>query len=80
MCMPSVCTDLLNPSLPNRYIYWVLNGLLFRLRSVKMEQRKLNDQANSLVDLAKVSWTDKRHIFQFILVVKFGCAFGLISI
>lgn len=36
-------------------IYWVLNGLVFRLRSVKMEQRKLNDQANSLVDLAKVS-------------------------
>ncbi|XP_070297881.1 small conductance calcium-activated potassium channel protein 2-like isoform X2 [Salvelinus sp. IW2-2015] len=36
-----------------KYIYWVLNGLLFRLRSVKMEQRKLNDQANSLVDLAK---------------------------
>lgn len=31
-----------------------LNGLVFRLRSVKMEQRKLNDQANSLVDLAKV--------------------------
>lgn len=28
---------------------------LFRLRSVKMEQRKLNDQANTLVDLAKVS-------------------------
>lgn len=26
-----------------------------RLRSVKMEQRKLNDQANTLVDLAKVS-------------------------
>lgn len=25
-----------------------------RLRSVKMEQRKLNDQANTLVDLAKV--------------------------
>lgn len=36
-------------------IYWVVNGLVFRLRSVKMEQRKLNDQANSLVDLAKVS-------------------------
>lgn len=27
-----------------------------RLRSVKMEQRKLNDQANTLVDLAKVSF------------------------
>lgn len=32
-----------------------LKILLFRLRSVKMEQRKLNDQANTLVDLAKVS-------------------------
>lgn len=31
--------------------FWIV----FRLRSVKMEQRKLNDQANSLVDLAKVS-------------------------
>lgn len=30
-------------------------SLHFRLRSVKMEQRKLNDQANTLVDLAKVS-------------------------
>lgn len=29
-----------------------------RLRSVKMEQRKLNDQANSLVDLAKVGMQD----------------------
>lgn len=36
--------------------YWALNGLVFRLRSVKMEQRKLNDQANSLVDLAKVRY------------------------
>lgn len=35
-------------------IDWVVDGLVFRLRSVKMEQRKLNDQANSLVDLAKV--------------------------
>ena len=26
-----------------------------RLRSVKMEQRKLSDQANTLVDLSKVS-------------------------
>lgn len=31
---------------------------LCRLRSVKMEQRKLNDQANTLVDLAKVSDDD----------------------
>lgn len=29
--------------------------LLHRLRSVKMEQRKLSDQANTLVDLSKVS-------------------------
>lgn len=35
----------------------VVDGLVFRLRSVKMEQRKLNDQANSLVDLAKVRRT-----------------------
>lgn len=41
-----LCTD--------RLPLWALNGLVFRLRSVKMEQRKLNDQANSLVDLAKV--------------------------
>ena len=34
--------------------FW-LQILSFRLRSVKMEQRKLNDQANTLVDLAKVS-------------------------
>lgn len=38
-------------------IDWVVDGLVFRLRSVKMEQRKLNDQANSLVDLAKVRRT-----------------------
>lgn len=36
---------------------WDVDGLVFRLRSVKMEQRKLNDQANSLVDLAKVRQT-----------------------
>lgn len=29
--------------------------LSHRLRSVKMEQRKLSDQANTLVDLSKVS-------------------------
>lgn len=29
--------------------------LFRRLRSVKMEQRKLSDQANTLVDLSKVS-------------------------
>lgn len=33
--------------------FW-LQRLSCRLRSVKMEQRKLNDQANTLVDLAKV--------------------------
>ena len=33
---------------------WNLNSL-FRLRSYKMEQRKLNDQANTLVDFAKVN-------------------------
>lgn len=30
-----------------------------RLRSVKMEQRKLSDQANTLVDLSKVTHTRK---------------------
>lgn len=39
---------------------WALGGaaltsLPHRLRSVKMEQRKLSDQANTLVDLSKVS-------------------------
>lgn len=38
----------------NKKTFW-LQILSFRLRSVKMEQRKLNDQANTLVDLAKVS-------------------------
>lgn len=32
-----------------------LTTLSHRLRSVKMEQRKLSDQANTLVDLSKVS-------------------------
>lgn len=32
-----------------------LSTLSHRLRSVKMEQRKLSDQANTLVDLSKVS-------------------------
>lgn len=32
-----------------------------RLRSVKMEQRKLSDQANTLVDLSKVSGSVWRH-------------------
>lgn len=42
-------------------IYWATGGIhscvfqiFFRLRSVKMEQRKLSDQANTLVDLSKV--------------------------
>jgi hypothetical protein len=35
--------------------------LLHRLRSVKMEQRKLSDQANTLVDLSKVSGRIQRH-------------------
>lgn len=52
--MHYVCTNLMQKTL-TALIYWVLDGLVFRLRSVKMEQRKLNDQANSLVDLAKVS-------------------------
>jgi ABC-type polysaccharide/polyol phosphate transport system ATPase subunit len=30
------------------------NNTCFRLRTYKMEQRKLNDQANTLVDFAKV--------------------------
>lgn len=30
------------------------NKACFRLRTYKMEQRKLNDQANTLVDFAKV--------------------------
>ena len=40
------------------FIYFVIsNVLLFlcSLRKVKMEQRKLNDNANTLVDMAKVS-------------------------
>lgn len=49
------CVHKSNDNILIALIYWVLNGLVFRLRSVKMEQRKLNDQANSLVDLAKVS-------------------------
>lgn len=38
--------------------------LVCRLRSVKMEQRKLSDQANTLVDLSKVRHTPtlQRHI------------------
>nr|3SJQ_C Chain C, Small conductance calcium-activated potassium channel protein 2 [Rattus norvegicus]3SJQ_D Chain D, Small conductance calcium-activated potassium channel protein 2 [Rattus norvegicus] len=32
-----------------------------KLRSVKMEQRKLNDQANTLVDLAKTQLEHHHH-------------------
>ena len=53
--MYALCVHNFNDGILIALIYWVLNGLVFRLRSVKMEQRKLNDQANSLVDLAKVS-------------------------
>lgn len=53
--MYALCVHKFNDKILVVVIYWVLNGLVFRLRSVKMEQRKLNDQANSLVDLAKVS-------------------------
>ncbi len=53
--MYALCVHKFNDKIMIALIYWVLNGLVFRLRSVKMEQRKLNDQANSLVDLAKVS-------------------------
>lgn len=54
MCMPLCVHKFKTDKILIALIYWVLNGLVFRLRSVKMEQRKLNDQANSLVDLAKV--------------------------
>lgn len=39
-----------------------------RLRSVKMEQRKLSDQANTLVDLSKVRHTSVLFIFAYRLV------------
>lgn len=42
----------------NFNVHWkrmAVTTLSHRLRSVKMEQRKLSDQANTLVDLSKVS-------------------------
>lgn len=42
-----------------------------RLRSVKMEQRKLNDQANTLVDLAKVSLLTFKSSHDYLLFLMF---------
>ena len=34
-----------------------LKMILFRLRKVKMDQRKLMDNANTITDMAKVNYT-----------------------
>lgn len=54
---PSSCLSLHSPFSTLLSIFPLLTPDLAppRLRSVKMEQRKLNDQANTLVDLAKAS-------------------------
>lgn len=49
--------------------------LLPRLRSVKMEQRKLSDQANTLVDLSKASptgtlWLGQTECFSSLRITK----------
>lgn len=50
-----VCSLLAGLNLSAHLESMAVTTLSHRLRSVKMEQRKLSDQANTLVDLSKVS-------------------------
>lgn len=51
-------------------------NFIYRLRKVKMDQRKLMDNANTITDMAKVSYKQKRKIIKKNKnLIKFKCFF-----